>query len=78
MTPRDPSLKGDINACMTVLPASGQVVPLRPFLRRGDWTDDVRGCVWTVLTAHLHEDDEDDGTAYLWYEYAVVRGMLDI
>lgn len=62
-------------AAIDFLPRDDRIAPHRPFLYRGDWLDDGRGNLWTVLTALLHEDDEDDGTPYLWHEYEVVNGM---
>ena len=62
-------------AAIDVIPQRDQSAPRRPFLHCGDWMDDGQGNIWTVLTALLHEDDEDDGTPYLWHEYEVVGGM---
>jgi hypothetical protein len=68
-------LGADMTATLDVIPQPGRPVPFRPFLHRGDWTDDTDGNVWTVVRAHLHEDDDDRGRAYLWYEYEVVNDM---
>lgn len=68
-------LAGDEVAAIDVIPQPGRTVPWRPFLHRGDWMDDGQGNVWTVLSALLHEDDDNDGEPYLWHEYEVVNGM---
>lgn len=64
-------------ATLDVIPLPGRAAPVRPLLHRGDWVDG-RGDVWTVVTASLHEDSEDDGSTYLWHEYEVVKGKLHI
>ena len=82
VTKRGPSREfpgaADETATLDVIPTPGRPVPFRPFLHRGDWTDDVDGNTWTVLQAHLHEDDDDRGDPYLWYEYEVVNDMRKI
>jgi hypothetical protein len=63
-----------------VIPHPGKTIPVRPFLHRGDWVDDGRGNLWTVVTALLHEDDDknDEDGPYLWHEYEVVEGMRKV
>lgn len=71
-------LADDRVAVIDVIPREGHSVPYRPFLHRGDWVDDGQGNVWTVLSALLHEDDDNDGKPYLWHEYEVVNGMRKV
>lgn len=68
-------LEGGTLAAIDVLPNPDRSTPHRPFLHCGDWVDDGNGTLWTVLTALLHEDDDDEGEPYLWHEYEVVQGM---
>jgi hypothetical protein len=75
---KDFPLISDMTATLEVIPQPGREAPVRPFLHRGDWVDDGLGNIWTVTSALLHEDDEDDGTPYLWHEYDVVNGMRQV
>lgn len=68
-------VENGIFTAIDVLPQEGKSAPVRPLLHPGDWFDDGRGTIWTVLTTLLHEDDDDDGKPYLWHEYEVVQGM---
>jgi hypothetical protein len=72
-TPEFP-FASDMTGRITVLPTEGRKVPLHPFLHRGDRMNDPEGNTWTVLTAHVHQGEKDDGRAYLWYGYEVVNG----
>lgn len=69
------SVRGWERASIDVIGHPGTPVPVRPFLSRGDWMDDGQGNVWTVVTALLHEEDDNQGDAYLYHEYEVVKGM---
>lgn len=71
-------IEKDTFASIDVIPKGDRHSPHRPFLHRGDWLDDGQGTLWTVLTALLHEDDDDSGEPYLWHEYEVIGGMLRV